>query len=95
MPLTAASYRQQLIHLDRLRTIPCPLVLLTGTLPPALQAQLEEAFLLGGREQGLQYVRASTDRPQIEYRVEAYKSIAAAEERVAALVRAAYATPGL
>ena len=91
VPLTAASYRHQLIHLDRLRAVPCPLVLLTGTLPPVMQPELEELFLLGTAAQGLRYIRASTDRPQFEYRVETCPDAAAAEAYVTALLRYACA----
>ena len=69
LPLTSL-YRLDLIHLDRLRTIPCQLVLLTGTLPPLLQNKLEDVFLLGTADQGVRYIRASTNRPNVEYRVE-------------------------
>lgn len=67
---TSASYRRQLPHLDRLRAIPCQFVLLTGTLPPRLEAGLADAFLLGTSEQGLTYIRAITDRSNVAYRVE-------------------------
>jgi len=70
VPLTSASYRSALVHLDRLRSIPCPLVLLTGTLPPLLQTDLETTYLLGNADQGLRYIRASTNRPNVEYTVE-------------------------
>ena len=70
VPLTSASYRYHLSHVDRLRAIPCQLVLLTGTLPPLLQEALEDVFLLGTAEQGLQYIRASTNRRNVEYLVE-------------------------
>jgi len=63
VPLTAASYRRQLAYLYRLRAVPCPLVLLTGTLPPSMQTELEETFLLGSAAQGLRYIRALIDRP--------------------------------
>lgn len=70
VPLTSASYRANLVHLDRLRSIPCQLVLLTGTLPPLLQKDLETTYLLGDANQGLRYIRASTNRPNVEYTVE-------------------------
>ena len=70
VPLTSASYRLSLVHLDRLRVIPCQLVLLTGSLPPLLQPELEDIFLLGSAEHGLQYVRETTNRLNVEYRIE-------------------------
>ncbi len=70
VPLTSASYRANLVHLDRLRSIPCQLVLLTGTLPPLLQKDLETTYLLGDANHGLRYIRASTNRPNVEYTVE-------------------------
>ena len=73
VPLTSASFRPRLILLDRLRSIPCQMVLLTGTLPPLLQKDLENAYLLGSVDQGLRYIRASTNRPNVEYVVETYE----------------------
>ena len=70
IPLTSASYRSSLVHLDRLRSIPCQLVLLTGTLPPLLRKDLEAIFLLGNASQGLRYIRASTNRANVQYTVE-------------------------
>lgn len=67
---TSTSYRRQLHDLDRLRAIPCQFILLTGTLPPRLEAALADAFLLGTREEGLRYVRAVTDRSNVAYGVE-------------------------
>ena len=69
VPLTSL-YRHRLVHLDRLRAIPCQLVLLTGTLPPRLESVLEDNFLLGTKEQGLRYIRSSTNRSNVEYNVE-------------------------
>jgi hypothetical protein len=66
---TADGYRPRLPDLDRLRAIPCQFVFLTGTLPPCLEENLESAMLLRNDE-GLGYIRASTDRPAIAYRVE-------------------------
>ena len=45
-------------------------MLLTGSLPPLLQPELEGIFLLGSAQQGLQYIRENTSRANVEYRVE-------------------------
>lgn len=72
IPLTSGSYRLHLMHLDRLRSIPCQLILLTGTLPPLLQTRLEDVLLLGTVEHGLRYIRAGTNRPNVEYTIEVH-----------------------
>jgi superfamily II DNA helicase RecQ len=69
VPIISGSYRQRLTNLNRLRTIPCQLVLLTGTMPPSLEGVFADTFLLGATKDGLQYIRACTDRPNIQYRV--------------------------
>jgi hypothetical protein len=69
IPLISGSYRQKLFNLDCLRAIPCQLVLLTGTMPPSLEGALADSFLLGTAQDGLQYIRACTDRPNIQYQV--------------------------
>jgi superfamily II DNA helicase RecQ len=89
VPLIAASYRQRLVHLDRLRAIPCPLLLLTGTLPPKCQEHLEDTFLLGTAGQGLRYIRTGTDRPHVQYRVEITATEEAAEKQVHELMQRA------
>ena len=68
--LTSAEYRRQLPDLDRIRAIPCQLILLTGTLPPCHEARLAETLLLGTQEHGLRYIRAMTDRSNVAYRVD-------------------------
>ena len=88
VPLTSASYRYHLSHVDRLRAIPCQLVLLTGTLPPLLQGTLEDVFLLGTADQGLRYIRASTNRRNVEYFVEVCGDDEV-ETRVSELIREA------
>ena len=85
VPLTSL-FRHSLVHLDRLRAIPCQLILLTGSLPPLLENALEKAFLLGTPEQGLRYIRASTNRPNIEYNVEV-QSENSIESRVCELIQ--------
>lgn len=69
VPLISGSYRRRLLHLDRLRSIPCQIVLLTGSLPPRLEDALADTFLLGSREDGLVYMRAGTDRSNVAYKV--------------------------
>ena len=68
--VTASAYRSKLAELDQLRKIPCQYVLLTGTLPPALQARLCDVLLLGTYDDGLRYVRALTDKGNVAYHVQ-------------------------
>jgi superfamily II DNA helicase RecQ len=66
LTLTAADeYRRKLRGLVLLRNIGCPLVFLTGTLPPLCQREFEEAVQL----QNPLYVRASSHRVNVEYSV--------------------------
>jgi superfamily II DNA helicase RecQ len=70
MAVTASAYRPKLAELYQLRKIPCQYVLLTGTLPPTLQARLCDVLLLGTYDDGLRYVRALTDKGNVAYHVQ-------------------------
>jgi superfamily II DNA helicase RecQ len=62
---TSSDWRPKLAKLKNLRLLPCPIVLLTATLPPVREAELERAMLM----EGAKYIRASTVRPNIRYLV--------------------------
>lgn len=66
LTFTAADeYRRRLRGLVLLRNLDCPLVFLTGTLPPLRQREFEHAMQL----QNPLYLRASSHRLNIEYSV--------------------------
>jgi superfamily II DNA or RNA helicase len=65
--LTDSDYRRKLRELDRLRDIKCNTLLLSATLPPAMEEKLAEEMALGTR---VKVVRAKTNRPNIQYSVE-------------------------
>ena len=74
--VTAAEYRELLPQLRELRTIACPLTMLTATLPPSMEGEFNEAMALQGLCNGDEspsmpiYIRAPTHRPNFVYRVE-------------------------
>jgi superfamily II DNA helicase RecQ len=74
--LTAADYRELLPRLEQLRLIPCPLIMLTATLPPYMEEDFSEVMILQGQCQGdasptfPTYIRAPTHRPNFAYAVE-------------------------
>jgi superfamily II DNA or RNA helicase len=74
--LTAADYRELLPRLEQLRLLPCPLVMLTATLPPAMEEAFDQAMTLRGQCQVegssifSTYIRASTNRLNFAYSVE-------------------------
>ncbi|KAK5020230.1 hypothetical protein LTR60_000708 [Cryomyces antarcticus] len=63
---TASDYRPRLVQLKNLRTLSCPMVLLTATQPPMLENELGESMLV----RGARYIRASTVRHNIRYMVQ-------------------------
>jgi superfamily II DNA helicase RecQ len=82
----ALSYRTKLKGLTRLRGLCCPLVFLTGTLPPHKQAAFEAAMLL----QNPIYIRASSHRLNVQfqvYKVRSGRGITEVKQRVAARAR--------
>lgn len=64
--LTAGHYRRKIVAVGVLRRIPCPFVCMTATLPPF--AELEMKTLLHFTQ--CDTLRASSDRPNLEYRVQ-------------------------
>jgi superfamily II DNA/RNA helicase len=70
--LLSHEFRPNLSKIEELRKIPCQFVLLTGTLPPWMQSELETCLLLGNRDNGLRYIRSSSNRPTIRYEVQCY-----------------------
>jgi superfamily II DNA or RNA helicase len=65
LSLTLNDWRPKLARLGDLRVIGCPVVLLTATLPPALERQLGRNMLV----ENATYVRAGTVRANIRYAV--------------------------
>ncbi len=65
--LTAADYREQLGLLGVLRRIACPLICLTATLPPGGELDLKQSLFLSHPT----IYRVSSDRPNLEYCVQA------------------------
>jgi superfamily II DNA helicase RecQ len=66
LTFTAANeYRRKLRGLVLLRNLGCPFVFLTGTLPPLLQREFEEAMQL----QNPLYIRAASHRVNVGYSV--------------------------
>jgi superfamily II DNA helicase RecQ len=62
---TLSDWRPKLAKLKNLRLLPCPILLLTATLPPVREAELAESMLI----QCATYIRAGTVRPNIRYLV--------------------------
>jgi superfamily II DNA helicase RecQ len=60
---TSSDWRPKLAGLKNLRLLPCPIVLLTATLPPLREHELASAMLLTHAT----YIRASTVRPNTQY----------------------------
>ena len=63
--ITSSDWRPKLALLKNLRLLPCPIVLLTATLPPVREGELATSMLLPCAT----YVRASTVRPNTRYYV--------------------------
>jgi superfamily II DNA helicase RecQ len=61
--LTARHWRENLLKVKNLRLLGCPIVLLTATLPPLQEAELEASMLV----KNATYIRASTVRPNARY----------------------------
>jgi superfamily II DNA helicase RecQ len=60
---TARHWRENLLSMKNLRLLGCPMVLLTATLPPLREQELESSMLL----RHTTYIRASTVRPNARY----------------------------
>jgi hypothetical protein len=61
--LTARHWRENLLKVKNLRLLGCPMVLLTATLPPLQEGELEASMLV----KNATYIRASTVRPNARY----------------------------
>jgi superfamily II DNA or RNA helicase len=61
--LTARHWRKKLLKVKNLQVLGCPMVLLTATLPPLREEELETSMLA----RNATYVRASTVRPNARY----------------------------
>ncbi len=66
LTFTSSDYRPKLARLRQLRALPCQMVLLTATLPPALENELGESMLV----RCARYIRAATVRRNIRYTVQ-------------------------
>ena len=62
---TSSNWRPKLAALRNLRILTCPIVLLTATLPPALEQQLGDSMQI----RCATYIRACTVRPNTRYMV--------------------------
>jgi superfamily II DNA helicase RecQ len=60
---TSSDWRPKLAKLKSLRLLPCPIVLLTATLPPVREEELGESMQV----RVATYIRASTVRPNTRY----------------------------
>jgi len=65
LTFTSSDYRPKLAHLKRLRSLNCPMVLLTATLPRVLEVELSESMLVPLAR----YIRAVTVRKNTRYSV--------------------------
>lgn len=71
-------WRSKLAELKQLRAVSCPMILLTATLPPVMQYELERCMAItNGR-----YIRADTTRLRTRYMVEWCKAGTLAESAV-------------
>lgn len=61
--LTARDWREKLLAMKNLRLVGSPMVMLTATLPPLQEGELEASMLV----RHATYVRASTVRPNARY----------------------------
>jgi superfamily II DNA helicase RecQ len=61
--ITSSDWRPKLAMLRNLRLLPCPIVLLTATLPPVREGELCDSMLL----RCATYIRTSTVRPSTRY----------------------------
>lgn len=60
---TARHWRDDLLKVKNLRVLGCPIVLLTATLPPVQEGELEASMLV----RNATYIRAGTTRPNARY----------------------------
>jgi hypothetical protein len=60
---TARHWRANLLKVKNVRLLGCPIVLLTATLPPVQEGELEASMLV----RNATYIRASTARPNARY----------------------------
>ena len=80
---TSSDYRPKLASLKNLRAVGCQMILMTATLPPLLEYELEESMLVRlGR-----YIRASTVRENIRYVVRQCKGMELIENAVSICLR--------
>ena len=63
--ITSTDWRPKLALLKNLRLLPCPIMLLTATLPPVREGELATSMLVPCAT----YIRASTVRPNTQYYV--------------------------
>lgn len=80
---TSSDWRPKLAKLKNLRLLPCPIVLLTATLPPVREGELSGSMAI----QAATYIRASTVRVNTRYFVSWCKQGEAQEMAVATCQR--------
>lgn len=69
LALLADDYRKSLRRMDEIRCLPMQLVLLSGTVPPTSVSELHDRF--GLEEDTTLQIRESSNRPELEYILEA------------------------
>ncbi|KAK0949655.1 hypothetical protein LTS01_025774, partial [Friedmanniomyces endolithicus] len=70
LTVTAASYRESIVDVTLIRSLPTQFVYLTATLPPSMYAEFEERnYLLHPK-----VIRASSNRPNLFYMVREIKT---------------------
>lgn len=65
VPLISANYRRAMPRLGELRGIGVPLMLLSGTVPPSIVADLQNFY----GSKNLHVLRDPSDRPNLQYKV--------------------------
>ena len=91
LTLTSSIWRPKLAQLQDLRVLRCQTVLLTATLPPALERELSESMLV----RSATYIRASTVRANIRYTVSPCRTGRLVEAAVAMCRRRALERKGV
>ena len=69
LTFTSSDWRPKLAHVREVRKLPCPIIMLTATLPVMLEGELEEAMAA----QLSRYIRAATTRIRTRYIVHEIK----------------------
>ncbi|KAG6915808.1 hypothetical protein DXG01_009772 [Tephrocybe rancida] len=63
-PLSNNGFREALENMVELRTVKCPVILLSGTIPPGAETEIQGIY---GLRKDCVIIRTATDRPELEY----------------------------